>query len=462
MPRPRPDVSRLTLLLQTNGAMASRAITQALQISPPTLNRLLGKLGSSAVERVGAARSTRYALRRSVRNLGSDWPIYRIGDDGRPRVWAELRALHGGFRVIPRDPTPKWMKREYVDGIFAGLPFFMQDVRPQGYLGRAIAHDTASRLGAPADLRQWNDDDVLSYFLADGYDMPGDFVIGDRALERALHATEDLPSIAVLQRDRKRIYPELATAAQRGEVVGSSAGGEQPKFPRIVQRRNGDFQSVLVKFSAADPSPVSERWRDLLVCEHLAAETMRARGITCAATDVIESAGRRFLEVERFDRIHAIGRRGTITLGAIEDAFLDESSTDWAAASLLLEAAHWITPDEGRALRWVWCFGDLIANSDMHRANSSFWFGDDLPYRLTPFYDMLPMLYAPGAQGDLADRRFAPRPPLGGVADVWSGAAAAGLLFWERVVSESRISESFRAIARQNRTVVQRQLDRFG
>ncbi len=39
----------------------------------------------------------------------------------------------------------------------------------------------------------------------------------------------------------------------------------------------------------------------------------------------------------------------------------------------------------------------MVGHSDMHRANASFWFGGELPYRRTPFYDMLPMLYAPVA-----------------------------------------------------------------
>jgi hypothetical protein len=441
--------------------MDSRAIKESLRISPATLTRLVAQAGSP-IERIGAARSTRYALRRSVRNLGGQWPIYRIRSNGRPQVWGELRALHGGFRFIPQDPKPAWMEREYSDGIFSGLPFFLQDVRPQGYVGRTIGRDVAPRLGVPTDPRQWNDDDLLSYFLIEGYDVSGDFVVGDRALERALRATEDLTGASTTDADRVRAYPERAASAQRGQLAGSSAGGEQPKFLATVQRSTGHFQSVMVKFSAADLSPVSQRWADLLTCEHLAAETMRAHRIVCSSTQILHSGGRHFLEIERFDRIEAIGRRGLLSLGAIEDAFMEHNSPDWAAAAVALEEAEWITRDEGRTLRWIWCFGDLIANSDMHRANASFWFDDELPYRLTPTYDMLPMLYAPGAHGDLGERDFAPRPPLAGVADVWSNAAAAAAEFWDRVDAEPRISDSFREIARHNREVIHRLIRRLG
>lgn len=187
MARALPDPSRLTLLLQTRGVLTGRNLTEELGISTPTMTRLIRRLGAS-VERIGAARNVRYALRRQVRNLGSQWPLYRLDDGGRPRVWGELRAFHGGFRFVPTTSAPAWMERNYPEGLFSGLPFFLQEVRPQGYLGRAIARDVASRLGAPADLRVWSDDDVLAYFLTDGGDLPGDLVVGDRALEHAIRA----------------------------------------------------------------------------------------------------------------------------------------------------------------------------------------------------------------------------------------------------------------------------------
>ncbi|MBE7539806.1 MAG: type II toxin-antitoxin system HipA family toxin YjjJ [Opitutaceae bacterium] len=460
MARPIPDPRQLTLILQVRGALSGRALAEAMGVSEPTVTRLIKRLGSS-IERVGAARSSRYLLRRVVRNFGDQWPVYRLDADGRPRVWGQLRALHGGFRFIPQGPAPAWMQADYPDGLFSGLPFFLQEVRPQGYLGRAIARDFAARQGAPTDLRQWNDDDVLSYFLTDGHDLPGDMIVGDRAMERAHRSAENVSTTAVANDDRSRVYPEQAAAAQRGELIGSSAGGEQPKFLTHVSRQPGQFQSVLVKFSSADPSPVSQRWADLLRCEHLASETMRARGIIAARTEIIDAGGRRFLEVERFDRINACGRRGMISLGALEDAFLAQPSADWSVAASLLEGEGWISAAEARSLRWIWCFGDLIANTDMHRANASFWFGEKRPFTLTRFYDMLPMLYAPGSQGDLSERAFFPRPPLASVLDVWPDAATAAAGFWERAGADAGLAPSFRAIAQANLLALRRLMERF-
>ena len=52
----------------------------------------------------------------------------------------------------------------------------------------------------------------------------------------------------------------------------------------------GKFQAVLVKFSAAESSPVSQPWADLLACEHLALETLREQGIPVARTELLDAA----------------------------------------------------------------------------------------------------------------------------------------------------------------------------
>jgi hypothetical protein len=457
----RIDTTRLTLALQAQGLAAARTLAESLQVSQPTLSRWIAQLGP-AVERIGTARHTQYALRRNVRNLGSAWPLHRIDEGGHPHTLGELRALHGGFRFLSSCYSPVWLAREYPLGAFSGLPFFLRDSAPQGYVGRAIARKAASNLGVPSDPRDWSDDDLLSYVLADGDDLPGNLVLGDRALEQALRRSEALPGTAIPATDRDSVYPERAAAAQRGEVFGSSAAGEQPKFLVTVRRSGGEFVPVLVKFSAAERSPASQRWADLLLCEHIAAEVLAANGIASVRTQVLDAGGRRFLEVERFDRTDAGGRRGAISLGAVEDGLAEGIGSDWAASATLLESAGWLAADQARELRWRWCFGDLIANSDMHRSNTSARFEDEIPFRLTPSYDMLPMLHAPGAQGDLGPRVFDPRPPLPAIAAVWTEAAPAALDFWARVIAEKRISPEFREIAQAAGATIQRMLARFG
>jgi predicted DNA-binding transcriptional regulator YafY len=74
MPRPLTVSARaLSLRLQSQGLMSARQLADALGVDRSTISRGLAGLGS-AVLRVGAARSSRYALRRLVRNLGQRWP----------------------------------------------------------------------------------------------------------------------------------------------------------------------------------------------------------------------------------------------------------------------------------------------------------------------------------------------------------------------------------------------------
>ena len=457
---PVPQAARITLALQANGLMTAGALAESLGVSQPTLSRWMASLGP-AIERIGAARATQYALRRRIRNLGSEWPVYRLGESGQASQWGTLRALHGGFRFVTAGDSPAWLSAEYPRGFFSGLPFFLQDIRPQGYHGRAIARAVSPSLNVSVDPRAWSDDDLVAYLLGEGCDLPGNLILGDRALEQALRRT---PASDVIPEDeRVALYPLRADAAQRGEAVGASAGGEQPKFLSTVRRPDGALVSVIVKFSAAEPSPVRDRWADLLLCEHLAAGVLNHHGISAARTLICEGGGRRFLEVERFDRFNAVGRRGLLTLGAIEDAFLDETPADpaWATVANQLNSAGLIDTTNARELRWRWCFGDLIANTDMHRSNTSLWFGDTFPFFLTPSYDMLPMQFAPGAQGELSERVFSPRPPLPGIQEVWQQAAQAAAEFWSAVISDERISSEFRAIARNAEATVGELRTRF-
>ena len=55
-------------------------------------------------------------------------------------------------------------------------------------------------------------------------------------------------------------------------------------------------------------------------------------------------------------------------------------------------------------------FGELIANTDRHNGNLSFYFDDLKLGDLAPVYDMLPMLYMPH-QGQMVQRKFSPSLP---------------------------------------------------
>ena len=51
---------------------------------------------------------------------------------------------------------------EFADGLFPDWPWFLDDQRPQGFLGRAFARRGGAALGAPEDLRLWRDEDIAA------------------------------------------------------------------------------------------------------------------------------------------------------------------------------------------------------------------------------------------------------------------------------------------------------------
>lgn len=88
----------------------------------------------------------------------------------------------------------------------------------------------------------------------------------------------------------------------------------------------------------------------------------------------------------------------------------------------------------------------------MHDGNLAFLPG----LTLAPAYDMVPMLYAPQRGVELNDHRFSPMLPVDEERSVWIGAAKAAIVFWRRVKSNERISDSFREIAEVNALQIER------
>jgi hypothetical protein len=278
---------------------------------------------------------------------------------------------------------------EQTDGICLhsdGLPWWLFDMRPQGYLGRAYASRFSFELGLPANPESWSDSDVIRALLAHGHDAVGNLLIGEQARN---HFVEMPSPVAV---DRPTAYPALALAVSSGEVPGSSAGGEQPKFCTYTERGH-----VIVKFTAPDDNPISERWRDLLLAEHVA---LKVLGVE---TEVFDFGGQRFLEIPRFDRTGALGRNGLFSLRALEAEFVGRARETWPVLVNELVKQGCVHPDAVAATARLWAFGMLIGNTDMHHGNLSFISAHGRPYHLAPAYDMLPMGFAPKSGGGMVN-----------------------------------------------------------
>ena len=439
MPKPSDLTQKALQTLRRQGSLLTSAELQAsLGVSQSTVSRALSPLiQSGQVQKVGAARSQRYVLARSVPGVGREVRVMRINALGQPTPFARMVPLEGGaFWVDEADG---------VSALHGGLPWFLDDMRPQGFMGRTFAH-AHPELQLGSDPRHWSDDDVLRALTLFGDDLPGNLILGEAAFAR-FHT---LPARAS-RVDSADDYPRLADQAMQGTHPGSSAGGEQPKFCTLTAGR-----PVLVKFSPAGDSAVDQRTRDLLVCEHLALQTLNAAGIPAARTQIFSGAGRVFLESERFDRTPAAsgpggqnGRIGMVSLQVYDAEYVGEMD-NWAATANRMVARKLLNQADARTLRLLEAYGQLIANTDRHYGNISLLIQDD-DWVLSPTYDMLPMLYAP-VGGELVARDFATQflQPTAATLPEWEQAKTLAATFWQTVAQDARVSEGFRAIAAEN------------
>jgi DNA-binding transcriptional ArsR family regulator len=443
------------------GILTAKELASSLGVSQPTISRLLARAEGHRILRLGHGRRSRYAATRDLLTLGSSWPLYEIDKEGRAQSVGQLHALVARQWCLQQDtPWESLRGNDFQDGLYPGFPWFLDDLRPQGFLGRAFARTHGLSLGLPADPRDWQPDDVVLSLLRYGQDLPGSFVLGDATLtavqERLLS-----DGLAVSATLRIVDYPVRADSILGGEWAGSSAAGEQPKFTAVVRDEDGSARHVLVKFNGRAGRPEDVRWGDLLAAEHMAATLLAEHGMPAAQTALIDSGGRRFLESTRFDRIGLRGRRGTVSLAALDAAFFGLLQTPWTSAAERLHRGGWLSVREADQLKRLWWFGNLIGNTDMHYGNVSLFLDRALPLSLAPSYDMLPMFYRPDLEGRLPERSFMPQPPSPEALPFWAPASAMAEAFWTRVASASTITEPFKRIAAENAGQVSRYRRQF-
>ncbi len=426
MSLPRIDTIRMYL---ARGPLSARQLAEKINVSQPTMARALAELGDDII-RIGAARSIHYALQDSARGF-SDFAIYRVDAEGRIKRLGTL---------VPVCPEGFVMQQE--DGVTLhsqGLPWWLFDMRPQGYLGRAYAARYGAELGLPSGLKDWNDSHALRALLVHGHDVVGNLLLGDMARDRFLAAT---PAEPIAEEQKAVQYASLALATSSGEKPGSSAGGEQPKFTAFAMTPTG-ARHVIVKFSTLEESPVSERWRDLLLAEHLALGTLRDAGISAASTHIVNHGNQRFLEVERFDRVGDLGRRALISLAALDAEFVGSGTASWPIITRRLATDGQITPEAAQSANLLWAFGTLIGNSDMHSGNLSFISEQGRPYHIAPAYDMTPMAFAPRSSGERPDTLLEANIHASVPNETWRRAEELARVFLTRIIDSTEFSQRF-------------------
>ena len=378
------DLLRLRLAA---GPQSGTQLAKGLGISQPTVSRALATMAGEVLQ-LGQKKGSRYVLRDAGRGFG-DVPVFRVDAQGKLKELGLLTPVRpDGYVFNPADGL-----QVHSDG----LPWWLLDMLPQGYLGRAYAAHVGTTLGLPNTLKEWTDNHAMRALLVHGHDMVGNLLLGPIAREKFIAMAEPT---AIPLADKPAAYARLAVAAAQGESPGSSAGGEQPKFTACAETDAGPAH-VLVKFSELPDSPVSQRWRDLLLAEHLALNTLRQAGVAAAVSTVVDHAGQRFLEVVRFDRVGAMGRKAVVSLRALDAEFVGDANQPWPVVVKQLASLGVVPPEAADATELLWAFGVLIGNTDMHAGNLSFVSDTGSPYPLAPAYDMTPMAFAPNIGGKL-------------------------------------------------------------
>ncbi|MDR2863847.1 MAG: type II toxin-antitoxin system HipA family toxin YjjJ [Puniceicoccales bacterium] len=454
----KTNLSVQTLLAALrNGICTSRELQHALRLSQPRIAQLLKAAGRDVVA-IGAARSCRYATPRSLRGNPRPLPLYRV----EARDAAMLVSVGEVVPLAPSntgDTLVRWnLSGESGEQIHEGFPAFLADMAPQGFLGRQFAHQHPELELSP-DVGLWSNDDILYALSREGHDMPGAWIVGEQAAERWLAGRQhpDAPPLGgplIAQGDSAAAFLRLAEETMRGAAPGSSAGGEQPKFLCRVQDAHGEgeIRAVIVKFSPPDDTAANVRWADLLCAEHVAQTVLREAGIPAARTRLLRAAGRTFLEVERFDRVGAFGRRHVLSAKALADALGCRAS--WLEMAQAFQRAGHIQAEVVERVRLLAAFASQIHNNDTHPGNLAFLPLADAPslvleagrFELAPVYDMLPMQYRPREDASVPSESFPEPLPSAALLPMWEAAARLAEQFRARLAQEPLVSPDFRAL----------------
>ncbi len=429
-------------LLPTRGMWTAAQIKAATGKSQPAVSRALSQLAADASQGLlvtGAARSTRYA---QVQTIFSRWPgrqpLFAVDASGNSVRWGSLFLLGDNHVRVVSEPA--FASVEFLSQ--GQLPWFLQSLQPQGFLGRL----RGQQLGyANANPDAWTLQETLHAILASEHDAPGAFTLGDETGEL-------LPEAPLDAARRGAHYDSIAADVAQTLPAGSSAGGEQPKFVAHLNAPEG-YQRLVVKFSPPRGTPFGERWHDLLWAEHIASEVLAQGGVSAAKSRIVQSGRRTYLESIRFDRVGIAGKRHVLPLSALHAPFVGGPQQNWVASCEGLAQRGLLTGGDEHQVRLLRDFGRLIGNTDMHFGNLNF-FVDDLArifkphFTLAPVFDMLPMVWRPSEfRDEMGYTPFAAPPKPPGSTATWGVARDLAVQFWQRLAGFNAVSAGLREVA---------------
>jgi len=432
MPQNIPEILSL-------GPATTRTLAAGTGMTRQTVNRKLRALGDSIIKFDKVRPPLYYAVTEAFES-GNKISLAAVDPHGNTNLLGVLRPLaHGGFYLEAASISPKVLNGNKGDGLYEDLPYFLDDMRPQGFIGRQIARDLNAQSDIfPPDPRDWNQEQIGRYLVANGDDLPGNLKIGRMALDRVRRPP---------QKSRHEDYPELADKAVEGEVYGSSAGGEHAKFATYSRERDAH---VIVKFSPKGSGELATRWRDILVTEYIASEVLHEHNIPAAELEIFEMHDRLFLESLRFDRTGEYGRLPLISMHAIDNEFSGVGS-GWLSVAKELQKRGLISWQHLFDIAVYWGFGRLINNTDMHLGNISFSI-DGSGFSLAPIYDMCSMGFSPKSTGEIPPLAFSPPDidgPLSFIEETIAIIEDMSRMFWGKLGESELLSNEFNLFLEQ-------------
>jgi len=316
----------------------------------------------------------------------------RLGNPRGGFVYA--RSYLERAEAVPIDPielklTSRLYQTSTMNGVFGAL----RDASPD-YWGRRVIERNAGK----AVLTE------LDYLLESPDDRAGALGFGlnsaPPAPKRKFNQTIDL---AKLQAAADAIVKDEDLPADTPKeqisellLIGTSMGGARPKA--VVE---DDDALWVAKFNRAD-----DKWNTARV-EHAMLSLARACGLTTAESKVVTVGAMDVLLVKRFDREKAqkgyFRARMVSALTLLRSADTDQSRERWSyilLAEELRRASAEPKKDAAELFRRM-CFNALISNTDDHPRNHAL-IARDRNWRLSPAYDLVPMMHISLEHRDLA------------------------------------------------------------
>ena len=432
-------------LLKRASSLSALELQAATGKSQASISLALKQLGTQ-VFKLGAARSTRYALTQDILGLPASHELLWNGPD----IVGDMPQRFGALTYLQNDNLYV-QSGQHVWQTQGRWPWFLTPLKPQGFLGRELAR---LRPDFPNDPDDWTFAQVLYMAINHVNDPVGAFFID--AIE-TVHFSAPTDSV-----EKAEHYELLAMTVGAGLPAGSSAAGEQPKF--TARQRNGE--RFIVKFSPPRGTPFGERWHQLLHLEKRALQTLEANGIASAQTEIVKTAKRTCLESRRFDRGLDRGAMGAIrhivSAAAVHDEFVQASRVNWIVTCEALVKQKLLSAGDARTVVMSYLFGQFIGNTDMHFGNLSF-FVDDVINPIfvpTPVYDMLPMMWRPDIHSGNLDPSPLREPvlPIGYAAEV-ALARTWAIDYWQQASIDAEISAELRELCVENARRLQHGFD---